>query len=347
MAVTDIFWRVGREAGLPDHVIQGYVANFIFESGGRTDINPTARGDGGHAYGAAQWNDRSDELMRFAQQMGTSWTDPETQARFWIHEINGPERAAHERVMSARDPAEAVRLVSNHYERPGTPHIEGRIGALQYAGGPSGGQAMAYAPTSQPTGAQAAAASMAGNTGADVTSPAMSFPILDRIKARLGDKPTPLLDKLRSRLTEFRTNQMERWGGAQPSPPVMPPQPSTASQLTPGGPWEGGTMPQYPAAGTAQQPPASPAGANAGYLAAMAAQANQAPQQTLGPMMPQGFQPSPPAPEPQMPNVYGPLMPQNARGWGVYPPMGPQGAQGKTTGPSALNLANILGLFRS
>lgn len=340
MSNVAIFRNVFRTAGLAPHIIDGIIANLIWESGGQTDINTgNTTGDGGASVGAAQWNGaRRQGLVNFARQRGTEWSDPETQALYVLHELNTTERGAMTALQQARNSQDATRAFMTHYERPGTPHLDGRMNALRYAGG-EGGQAMAYAPTPQPTGAQSAAASMAGNTGQDVTSPpAMNFPILDRIKARMGDKPTPFLDRIRERLTEFRTNQMDRWGGQpqQPAPPVMPPEPqfSTGSQLTPGGAWESGTAPQYPAAGTAQTPPASPAAPANPYVAAMVdlakgGNAFQPPQQTAPQIGP-----------PQMP----PLLPQGARRWGAFPPMGPQGQTGKTMGPSPINLMNILGL---
>lgn len=113
------------EGGMEPHIALGFVANFMAESG--RGLNTGAVGDGGNAFGMAQWNDRAPALKRFAEERGTDWRDVDTQIAFVFHELRGKEGPAWALIESAPDAATAARLVSEHYERPGTPHLSSRM----------------------------------------------------------------------------------------------------------------------------------------------------------------------------------------------------------------------------
>jgi len=113
------------EGGMTPEQAAGFVGNFMVESG--PSLNPAAVGDGGNAYGIAQWNDRRDDLIRFAAQKGKDWHDLDTQIAFLFQELNGKEAAAWARIREAKTPEEVALAVSEHFERPGVPHNERRV----------------------------------------------------------------------------------------------------------------------------------------------------------------------------------------------------------------------------
>lgn len=93
----------------------GIVANLVAESG----MRPGAVGDGGAAYGIAQWHpDRQANFQRWAGKniQGSSFED---QLGFVHYEMTeGAEKAAGDRLRGTRTAGEAGDVVSRHYERP-------------------------------------------------------------------------------------------------------------------------------------------------------------------------------------------------------------------------------------
>lgn len=120
--IIDLAYDKFRSAGYTHNQVAGILGNFQVESGFR----PTVRGDGGAAYGLAQWNDRSKALKSFAQSRGKDWTDPETQIDFALHELNTTEKRAANALRGAKTAEEAARIFSEKFERPGTPHMDRR-----------------------------------------------------------------------------------------------------------------------------------------------------------------------------------------------------------------------------
>jgi peptidoglycan hydrolase-like protein with peptidoglycan-binding domain len=100
-------WSAAQAAGI--------VANLQAES----DLRPDALGDGGQAYGVAQWHrDRQANFQNFAGRsiQGSTVDD---QLRFVQHELTaGNERAAGQRLRNATSADEAGSIVSRFYERP-------------------------------------------------------------------------------------------------------------------------------------------------------------------------------------------------------------------------------------
>ncbi len=179
----------------------GLVGGFGAESG----YSPTASGDGGHAIGIAQWNDRAPTLKAYAAKYGKSPTDPEIQKRFPLVEMGlagdpsdpgfGTERAAGQALMGARTPQEAT-AAALMYERPrgysaAHPEDSNAYGkrlalaaALMGGQGGAGASAMAYAPSAgnaggmPPVGPGAGRAVPLGAGGGAGTGPMAAGPVM-------------------------------------------------------------------------------------------------------------------------------------------------------------------------
>lgn len=110
----------------------GLVARLSQESG--PTLNPMARGDGGQAYGLAQWHpDRWARIQQWAQSQGLDPNSREAQLRAVPWEMQNHEQRAWAALQGAKDPRAAYDAMM-HYERP----------AGYTPGNPSGG--MHYAP---------------------------------------------------------------------------------------------------------------------------------------------------------------------------------------------------------
>ncbi|QPM89159.1 phage tail tip lysozyme [Pseudooceanicola algae] len=124
-----VFGRL-LERGVDPHLAAGFLGNFVAESG--PGLDTAAIGDNGNALGMAQWNGpRRRELERFAQSRGKPATDLDTQIDFLFHELETSEAKPWARIREARDAGEAARLISDLFERPGTPHLPRRLGAAR------------------------------------------------------------------------------------------------------------------------------------------------------------------------------------------------------------------------
>jgi hypothetical protein len=114
--------------GLPQHVAIGFAANVAVESA----FNPAVdTGDGGHAWGLFQHNDRREAMVNWVTQHYGDWRSPEGQIAFAMHELKTTERAAYDKIMRATTPEQAAELISRYFERPGTPHMEQRLAAAR------------------------------------------------------------------------------------------------------------------------------------------------------------------------------------------------------------------------
>ncbi len=92
----------------------GIVANLQAESG----LRPDAAGDGGQAYGIAQWH--HDRQVNFAAVIGKDihGSSVEDQLAFVHAELNGAEKAAGHALRDCTNAADAGACVSKMYERP-------------------------------------------------------------------------------------------------------------------------------------------------------------------------------------------------------------------------------------
>lgn len=93
----------------------GIVGNLMQESG--PSLDPTIVGDGGAAYGIAQWNDRRDDLHGWAQAGGMDPAALQTQLDFISHELGTTEGRAADALRRAQTPEEAARAFLG-FERP-------------------------------------------------------------------------------------------------------------------------------------------------------------------------------------------------------------------------------------
>lgn len=105
-----------RGQGMSDAGIAGILGNIQAESG----MNPGAiEGGNGEGHGLIQWSfSRKADLMAFARQRGTSWTDLPTQLSFLASELAAyPQMWS--QLLTATNPVAASRLFSNTFVRPG------------------------------------------------------------------------------------------------------------------------------------------------------------------------------------------------------------------------------------
>jgi len=93
----------------------GIVANLQRES----ELNPGAVGDGGNAYGVAQWHPGRQRNFKSWSGKDIRSSTLDEQLAFVHHELTaGLERAAGDRLKQAKSAGEAGDIVSRYYERP-------------------------------------------------------------------------------------------------------------------------------------------------------------------------------------------------------------------------------------
>lgn len=134
--IQEQIWAFFAQKGLQPHQISGIMGNIQAESA----FNPTAVGDGGNAFGLAQWNDRSGKLF---ESIGgkDNLADVEAQLKFMWEELQTTEKAAFERLMASQNVDESTAAFVG-FERPqgysvGNPrnshNYSGRLGAAEDA----------------------------------------------------------------------------------------------------------------------------------------------------------------------------------------------------------------------
>ena len=119
--VKDSFVKLGY----PEHVAAGLVGNIMQESGPGVDTG--AVGDGGNAFGMAQWNGpRRKAYLSYAEKKGVDPTDIDTQIEYLDHEFRTTEKSAYDAVMRTTTAEEAALVASKKFWRPGIPHNKRR-----------------------------------------------------------------------------------------------------------------------------------------------------------------------------------------------------------------------------
>jgi hypothetical protein len=119
-----------KEAGYTKAQIAGVLGNFELESGFNPRVNEGGRvgapmGVGG--YGFAQWTGgRQTNLVNFAKQKKMDPGDPNLQASFLLHELEGPEKKAASYLREAVSPEESARRFLTDFERAGIPKTKQR-----------------------------------------------------------------------------------------------------------------------------------------------------------------------------------------------------------------------------
>lgn len=114
-----------KAEGYSDTQIAAVMGHLQEESG----FDPTAIGDGGDAYGIAQWNSRRQELFNYT---GTRTPSLQQQTDFLIHELNTSESAAGNQLKNSTTLYEASRAFANFeryqgYNNPLSPSSKRRM----------------------------------------------------------------------------------------------------------------------------------------------------------------------------------------------------------------------------
>ena len=117
----DVVRATLKGKGWSDAQVAGILTNVSAES----RFNPQAVGDGGNAFGLAQWHaDRMANGSKFLSDLtGGRQTDFRTatvqqQAEFIDHELRTTEKAAGDRILAATNAKDAAFDASRYYERP-------------------------------------------------------------------------------------------------------------------------------------------------------------------------------------------------------------------------------------
>lgn len=134
---TASYVRQGMIArGLPEHVADAFVMNFQDESGlnsGINEQNPTVPGSRG-GYGLYQLTGpRRVAYEQYAAQKGVDPANIDAQLDFMMSELQGPEAAAAQSILSAPDTGSAAAAIVNKFLRPAEEHRARRV--AQYTGG--------------------------------------------------------------------------------------------------------------------------------------------------------------------------------------------------------------------
>lgn len=127
------------QRGLPEHIADGFLANFKDESGldpGINERNPTVPGSRG-GFGLYQLTGpRRTAYENYVQQAGLNASDIDPQLDFLLSELKGPESKAWGQINASTDAAGAAQAIVNSFLRPAESHRAER--AARYAGlGPS------------------------------------------------------------------------------------------------------------------------------------------------------------------------------------------------------------------
>lgn len=116
--------------GLPEHVAEGFVLNMQDESGlnpGINEKNPIVEGSRG-GFGLYQLTGpRRVAYEQWASKHGRALDDPSAQLDFLAMELEGPERAAADKIMATSTPGEAASAIATYFLRPSKEHLAARV----------------------------------------------------------------------------------------------------------------------------------------------------------------------------------------------------------------------------
>ena len=114
-----------KSQGWTDAQAAGIVGNLMAESG--QSLNPFAVGDGGAAFGIAQWH--SDRQGQFRSVFGKDIKDAsfEEQMAFVDWELKNSEKSAGDKLRATDDPAMAAAIIDQYYERSSGAHRQKRM----------------------------------------------------------------------------------------------------------------------------------------------------------------------------------------------------------------------------
>jgi len=128
------------QRGLPEHVADAFVANFKDESGlnpGINEANPVVPGSRG-GFGLYQLTGpRRKAYEAYAAEKGVDPANTDAQLDFLMTELQGPEKAAAQKILSAPDTGTAAQAIVSNFLRPAPEHRERRSAAYAaLSGGP-------------------------------------------------------------------------------------------------------------------------------------------------------------------------------------------------------------------
>lgn len=124
-ATEQMTWNHFAAQGMQPHQIAAVMGNIKAES----NFNPAAVGDGGNAFGLAQWNDRGPAMKAY---VGPNYaTDTQGQLNFMSHEFATSENPAYQRLMASTNVTEANNAMLG-FERPSGFSLANPTGAHQY-----------------------------------------------------------------------------------------------------------------------------------------------------------------------------------------------------------------------
>jgi hypothetical protein len=127
-SVQSQVWNYWAAKGLPPHQIAGIMGNIQAESAFRPGVDT---GDGGNAWGLAQWNDRRNAMVNY---VGPDWkTDVKGQMDFMNHEFQTTEAASWARLRASTDVRSATAAMAG-YERPSGYSLANPEGSHNWSG---------------------------------------------------------------------------------------------------------------------------------------------------------------------------------------------------------------------
>lgn len=123
---TDYLMSELQKNGYNKQQSAGIIGALTGESG--ESLNENAVNPSSKAFGIAQWlGTRKNDLSVYAASKGTSVNDAKTQMDFIIHELNGKESSAANKVKSAQTIEQATFAFTRWFERPSQAEIVGSI----------------------------------------------------------------------------------------------------------------------------------------------------------------------------------------------------------------------------
>ena len=125
--------------GMPEHIAEGFVMNFVDESGLNpliNEVSPTVKGSRG-GFGLYQLTGpRRVSYDQYAAEQGIDTSNPmeqeDAQLQFLFNELSGEESSAWETIQTAPNAGTAAAYVAKYFLRPSEEHLNYRV--AQYTG---------------------------------------------------------------------------------------------------------------------------------------------------------------------------------------------------------------------
>lgn len=122
------------DRGMPEHIAEGFVMNFMDESGLSSTVNeknPQVKGSRG-GFGLYQLTGpRRKAYEEYAKMQGIDVTNPmeqeDAQLSFLMEELNGPESGAWDTIQTATDAGTAAAYIARDFLRPAESFLNARV----------------------------------------------------------------------------------------------------------------------------------------------------------------------------------------------------------------------------